>query len=283
GPDGPNGRLWSGVGAPRSRHGPLSRPWPRNARAWSPRWSAPTTSARVMPQQQRPNASGSWPRSPGSPVSATVWPESSTSSATMPRSRCRSPGRRPRRDCRSYNRNAIVPWSVPNGPRPRASVHVRAPTRTPTTRSDEHRSVPRGPIPRMETVRDLGTTGNTGPMDLGSSRDEGPKRVEVAERPRHRVDLKALCGVEPGTPWAWATAVRAAVAMIVSFSLVASLVDPRLATLAALGSMSVLYERNTPYAYRSAALALVGLGFVAAVTFGSLSSAFSPWAAVFAI
>lgn len=135
----------------------------------------------------------------------------------------------------------------------------------------------------METVRDLGTTGNTGPMDLGSSRDEGPERVEVAERPRHRVDLKALFGVEPGTPWAWATAVRAAVAMIVSFSLVASLVDPRLATLAALGSMSVLYERNTPYAYRSAALALVGLGFVAAVTFGSLASAFSPWAAVFAI
>lgn len=132
-------------------------------------------------------------------------------------------------------------------------------------------------------MRDLGTTGNTGPMDVGGSRDEGPRRAAVAERPRPKVDLKALFGLEPGTSWQWTTAVKAAVAMIVSFGVVALLIEPRLATLAALGSMTVLYEKKTPYAYRSAALALVGAGFVAAVTIGSLASALSPWAAVFSI
>ena len=132
-------------------------------------------------------------------------------------------------------------------------------------------------------MRDLGTTGDTGPMDLGGSRSKGPTRAAVAERPRPRVDLAAVFGLTPGSTWAWATGVRAAVAMIVSFGITTWFVEPKMATLAALGSMTVLYEKKTPYAYRSAALAMVGLGFVLAVTIGSLSSALSPWAAVFSI
>lgn len=135
----------------------------------------------------------------------------------------------------------------------------------------------------MVNVRDLGTTGDTGPMDLGGSRSKGPTRAAVAERPRPRVDLAAVFGLTPGSTWAWATGVRAAVAMIVSFGITTWFVEPKMATLAALGSMTVLYEKKTPYAYRSAALAMVGLGFVLAVTIGSLSSALSPWAAVFSI
>ena len=135
----------------------------------------------------------------------------------------------------------------------------------------------------MVSVRDLGTTGDTGPMELGGSRSRGPTRVTVAQRPRPRVDLAAIFGLTPGSTWAWATGIRAAVAMIVSFGITAWVVDPELATLAALGSMTVLYEKKTPYAYRSAALALVGLGFVLAVAIGSLASALAPWAAVFSI
>ncbi|NYJ37892.1 FUSC family protein [Nocardiopsis aegyptia] len=119
-------------------------------------------------------------------------------------------------------------------------------------------------------------------MRMGGSADEGPERVQVAERPQPRVDLKAVFGLESGQ-WAWTTAVQASIAMALSFGLAAWLFTPQLGTLAALGSMTVLYEKKTPYAYRSAALALVGLGFVASVAFGSLASSLSVWASVVSI
>ena len=132
-------------------------------------------------------------------------------------------------------------------------------------------------------MRDLGTTGDTGPMPLGEGEaPKGPKRAIVGERPTPRMNLKALFGLEAGR-WAWRTAVYAAVAMTTSFALASALFGPQVGTLAALGSMTVLYEKKTPYSYRAAALALVGLGFVAAVTVNSLASALSPWAAVASI
>ncbi|MFE6308692.1 FUSC family protein [Nocardiopsis sp. NPDC057823] len=134
----------------------------------------------------------------------------------------------------------------------------------------------------MGHVRDLGTTGDTGPLDVGDTSHPGPRRVAVGERPRPRVDLRAVFGLESGT-WAWTTAAQAAIAMTVSFALAAWLFGPQVATLAAMGSMTVLYEKKTPYAYRAAALALVGVGFVISVSLGSLASALSPWAAVFSI
>ncbi|MES0835566.1 FUSC family protein [Nocardiopsis umidischolae] len=144
----------------------------------------------------------------------------------------------------------------------------------------------------MEAVRDLGTTGDTGPMNLGGSHasddgpgadaDKGPRRAQVGERPRPRVDLKAVFGLEAGA-WAWTTAAQATIAMTVSFALAALVFGPQIGTLAALGSMTVLYEKKTPYAYRSAALALVGLGFVAAVAVNSMAASLSPWAAVASI
>nr|WP_255430190.1 FUSC family protein [Streptomonospora sp. PA3] len=93
--------------------------------------------------------------------------------------------------------------------------------------------------------------------------------------------MNALFGLASGG-WAWSIAVQAAVAMSASFALATLLFDPRVATLAALGSMTVLYERETPYRYRSFALALVGLGFVACVSVGSLA-AVNPWAAAVSI
>jgi uncharacterized membrane protein YccC len=134
----------------------------------------------------------------------------------------------------------------------------------------------------MVSVRDLGTTGETGPMKLDGSAGEGPERVQVAQRPQPRVDLRAVFGLEAGQ-WAWTTALQASVAMALSFGLASWLVTPQLGTLAALGSMTVLYEKKTPYAYRSAALAVVGLGFVASVTFGSLAASLSVWASVVSI
>lgn len=127
-------------------------------------------------------------------------------------------------------------------------------------------------------------------MNLGGSHGsgdgpdpgEGPTRVQVGARPRPRVDLKAVFGLEAGA-WAWTTAAQAAIAMTVSFALAALVFGPQIGTLAALGSMTVLYEKKTPYAYRSAALALVGLGFVAAVAANSLAASLSPWAAVVSI
>ncbi len=120
-------------------------------------------------------------------------------------------------------------------------------------------------------------------MNLGGDdAAKGPERVTVGERPRPRVDLKAVFGLEAG-PWAWTTAVQATIAMTVSFALAALIFGPQIGTLAALGSMTVLYEKKTPYVYRAAALALVGLGFVAAVTVNSLAAAISPWAAVVSI
>ncbi|MFD6950420.1 MULTISPECIES: FUSC family protein [unclassified Nocardiopsis] len=119
-------------------------------------------------------------------------------------------------------------------------------------------------------------------MDLGGSPGEGPERVAVGARPRPRVDLKALFGLQSGA-WAWTTAVKAALSMSLSFALAAWLFGPEVGTLAALGSMTVLYEKKTPYVYRSAALALVGLGFVASVALGSFASALAPWAPVLSI
>ena len=141
-------------------------------------------------------------------------------------------------------------------------------------------------------MRDLGTTGDTGPINLGGSHDsgdgpdtgshKGPRRAEVGARPRPRVDLKAVFGLEAGA-WAWTTAAQATIAMTVSFALAALVFGPQIGTLAALGSMTVLYEKKTPYAYRSAALALVGLGFVAAVAVNSMAASLTPWAAVVSI
>lgn len=118
-------------------------------------------------------------------------------------------------------------------------------------------------------------------MNLGGSL-EGPERALVGERPRPRVDLKALFGLQSGS-WAWATAAKATLAMSLSFSLAAWMFGTEIGTLAALGSMTVLYEKKTPYVYRSAALALVGLGFVASVALGSLASALAPWVPVLSI
>lgn len=120
------------------------------------------------------------------------------------------------------------------------------------------------------------------PGDGAGDKPQGPERVEVGERPRPRVDLKALFGLQPGA-WAWTIAIKAAVAMSTSFTLAAVLFGSEVGTLAALGSMTVLYERKTPYTYRAAALALVGLGFVASVTLGSLASALASWAPVLSI
>ncbi|WP_017570514.1 FUSC family protein [Nocardiopsis halotolerans] len=119
-------------------------------------------------------------------------------------------------------------------------------------------------------------------MNVGGSPGEGPERVEVGERPRPRVDLKALFGLQSGA-WAWTTAVKAAVSMSLSFALATWLFGSQVGTLAALGSMTVLYEKKTPYVYRSAALALIGLGFVASVTLGSLASALASWVPVISI
>ncbi|PWV55453.1 MULTISPECIES: FUSC family protein [Nocardiopsis] len=120
-------------------------------------------------------------------------------------------------------------------------------------------------------------------MNLGGEESaKTPERVTVGERPRPRVNLKAIFGLEAG-PWAWTTALQAAIAMTVSFALASVIFGPQIGTLAALGSMTVLYEKKTPYAYRAAALALVGLGFVAAVTVNSLAASLSPWAAVASI
>ncbi|WP_179646742.1 FUSC family protein [Spinactinospora alkalitolerans] len=106
-------------------------------------------------------------------------------------------------------------------------------------------------------------------------------RPKVAERPRQRVDLKALFGLASGG-WAWTTAVKATAAMGLSFTCAALLLDPSTGALAALGSMTVLYEKNTPYVHRAVALALVGLGFVLSVALGSLAS-LTPWTAAVAI
>ncbi|MDA8370299.1 MAG: FUSC family protein [Nocardiopsaceae bacterium] len=106
-------------------------------------------------------------------------------------------------------------------------------------------------------------------------------RPTVAERPRHRISVTALFGLSSGG-WAWVTAVKAATAMSVSFALAAVLFGGQVGTLAALGSMTVLYEKHTPYSYRSTVLAFIGLGFVASVTIGSLVS-LNLWAAALAI
>ncbi|MFD0775818.1 FUSC family protein, partial [Streptomonospora algeriensis] len=137
----------------------------------------------------------------------------------------------------------------------------------------------------METVHDKGAKASGGSDDPTPSEPiwNPPARVRarVADLARHRVDLKALFGLASGG-WAWSIAAKAAVAMSSSFGLAVLLFGPRVATLAALGSMTVLYERETPYRYRSVALALVGLGFVACVSVGSLT-AFNPWLAAVSI
>ncbi|CAM4022378.1 FUSC family protein [Nocardiopsis gilva] len=137
------------------------------------------------------------------------------------------------------------------------------------------------------------TMGDVG--DQGDSRGNGddptpsepiwnpPTRVrsKIAERPRQRVDLSAIFGLASGG-WAWTTAIQATIAMSVSFTIALVLIGPQVATLAALGSMTVLYEKKTPYGYRAVALAVVGLGFVASVALGSLASS-TLWVAAIAI
>lgn len=124
-----------------------------------------------------------------------------------------------------------------------------------------------------------------GPGDGGHNgvewRPPARMRARIAEWPRQRVSPRALFGLAPGR-WAWTQALRAAVAMSLSFTLVASLFNPSLGSLAALGSMTVLYEKNTPYVHRAGSLALVASGFVASVAVGSLSSV-SLWASAVAI
>ncbi|WP_184290828.1 FUSC family protein [Nocardiopsis algeriensis] len=134
----------------------------------------------------------------------------------------------------------------------------------------------------MDSVRDQASTGSTGPLDAGGSSHKGAERAAVAARPRPRMDLSALFGLESGR-WAWTTGAKATIAMTSSFALASWLFGPDTAGLAALGSMSVLYEKKTPYAYRAGALSLIGLGFVVSVAFGSLAAALSPWASVAAI
>nr|WP_133741006.1 FUSC family protein [Actinorugispora endophytica] len=106
-------------------------------------------------------------------------------------------------------------------------------------------------------------------------------RAKVSEWPRQRIDPHALFGLATGR-WAWTAGLRAAVAMSTSFALVSFLFDPAAGSLAALGSMTALYEKNTPYAHRAVSLALVAAGFVVSVALGSLSS-FSLWTAAAAI
>ncbi|GAB3463814.1 FUSC family protein [Streptomonospora sediminis] len=137
----------------------------------------------------------------------------------------------------------------------------------------------------------MGTVHEQGAATSGGSDDPTPSepiwspptrvRPSVAERPHQRVDLKALFGLASGG-WAWSTGFKAAVAMSASFAVAAALFGPQIGTLAALGSMTVLYEKETPYQYRAVALALVGVGFVACVTVGSFSS-LNPWTGAVAI
>ncbi|GAA3729504.1 FUSC family protein [Salinactinospora qingdaonensis] len=96
-------------------------------------------------------------------------------------------------------------------------------------------------------------------------------RATVAERPHPRVSLAAMFGLASGG-WEWSTGIKATLAMGLSFALASVLFDPRNGALAALGSMTVLYEKHTPYAHRAIALGTVGAGFVASVTLGSLAS-----------
>jgi uncharacterized membrane protein YccC len=135
-------------------------------------------------------------------------------------------------------------------------------------------------------VRDQGAATGSGANDDPHPSEpvwNPPARIrpKVADRPRQRVDLKAVFGLASGG-WQWTTAVKAATAMATSFTVAAALFGPQVGSLAALGSMTVLYEKNTPYAYRAVALAMVGLGFVASVAVGSLAS-MNPWTAAFAI
>ncbi len=120
------------------------------------------------------------------------------------------------------------------------------------------------------------------PASAGTERGSpGRVRPAVADWPRHRVNPSAIFGLGSGS-WGWAIGIKAAIAMAISFSLTSYLLSPQLATIASLGSMTVLYERTTPYGYRAIALVFVGLGFVASVTVGSLS-AVNPWGSAVAV
>ncbi|WP_285756656.1 FUSC family protein [Nocardiopsis ansamitocini] len=95
------------------------------------------------------------------------------------------------------------------------------------------------------------------------------------------MDLKALFGLASGR-FAWTIAAKAAIAMSSSFALVAFLFGPAAGSLAALGSMTVLYEKNTPYTHRALSLGLIALGFAASVAIGSVASV-SLWSGALAI
>ncbi|PSL00106.1 putative membrane protein YccC [Murinocardiopsis flavida] len=137
----------------------------------------------------------------------------------------------------------------------------------------------------MGCVRDqgAGTSGATGDPDSGPIEWRPPARVRPEESglPKPRVDFKALFGLASG-PWAWSTAVKAAVAMATAFAFASWLFGSQSGALAALGSMTVLYERTTPYAHRAVALAVVGLGFILSVAIGSLASV-TLWSGAIAI
>ncbi|MFC7328595.1 FUSC family protein [Marinactinospora rubrisoli] len=132
-------------------------------------------------------------------------------------------------------------------------------------------------------MHEQATSGDGGGSEPSTPEWRPPARIrpKVADLPKPRVDLKAVFGLASGK-WAWTIAIKAAIAMTGSFALAAVLFDPRSAALAALGSMTVLYERTTPYAHRAVALALVGAGFVLSVAVGSLAS-ITPWAAALGI
>ncbi|GAB3213067.1 FUSC family protein [Marinactinospora endophytica] len=132
-------------------------------------------------------------------------------------------------------------------------------------------------------MRDQGASSSGDGPDPAEAEWRPPARIrpKVGERPRQRVDVKALFGLASGG-WAWTTAAKATIAMGSSFALSAYLFGPQVGALAALGSMTVLYEKKTPYVHRAIALALVGLGFVTSVALGSLASV-SPWSAAVVI
>ncbi|MBV2364386.1 FUSC family protein [Streptomonospora sp. NEAU-YY374] len=136
----------------------------------------------------------------------------------------------------------------------------------------------------MEHVHDQGASSGRSDDPTPSEPIWNPPtrvRPKVADLPRSRVDVKALFGLASGG-WGWSTGFKAVIAMATAFSLAAALFGPQVGTLAALGSMTVLYEKETPYQYRAVALAFVGLGFVASVVVGTVSS-LNLWAGAVAI
>src|SRR5699024_4750197 len=117
---------------------------------------------------------------------------------------------------------ASTPWSVSRWPRPNVTERCRLQRvgKTPTARF--HPSNHPFPFrPRMVSVRDLGTTGDTGRMDLVGSRSGGPTRVTVPQRPRPRDAVAAGLSAERVGPRQRANRVLAPGAMIGTFRITA--------------------------------------------------------------